>query len=174
MKDRKTFTPAAAAVSIALVIAAAAGCRITLVPEIVEAPPEVREAAFAEAGKYIGMEYEWGGQDFYARGVDCSGLVVNAYLRAARAFGYRMLFTDSTAREMHERYTAPVGTPATGDLIFMGYGGEVSHVAVFERFEAGEVWFIDANSESGFVERRRYAANDPKIISFGRMLLSPK
>lgn len=174
MKDRKTFPSAAAAASIALVIAAAAGCRIPLVPEIVEAPPEVREAAFAEAEKYIGMEYEWGGQDFYARGVDCSGLVVNAYLRAARAFGYRMLFTDTTARGMYERYTAPEGSPARGDLIFMGCEGEVSHVAVFERFETGEVWFIDANSESGFVERRRCSADDPKLIRYGRMLLSPK
>jgi hypothetical protein len=63
-------------------------------PYIVEAPLFVRERAFDEATRYIGMEYELGRQDF-PKGIDCSGLLVNVYYTATRGIDYRLRFTDT-------------------------------------------------------------------------------
>jgi hypothetical protein len=62
-----------AAASIYILVSLAA-CSI---PETktVEAPLEIREQAWQEAERYIGMEYEWGGEDFPERGIDCSGRI---------------------------------------------------------------------------------------------------
>ncbi len=54
--------------------------------ETVEAPADIRLSALEEARYYIGMEYEYGGQDFYEKGIDCSGLVVNCYATAIRVY----------------------------------------------------------------------------------------
>lgn len=151
-----------------------AGCSAD--PLIIEAPQEVRETAWQEAERYLGMDYEWGGQDFprnllCRRGVDCSGLVVNCYLAAVEQTQYALLFDDATVAAMMESYTVEPERPEKGDLIFMGEG-DVGHVALYEKTEAGQVWFIDAYSATGYVEYRSYKTDNPKIRWYGRMLLA--
>ncbi|MBN2322877.1 MAG: C40 family peptidase [Spirochaetes bacterium] len=69
-------------------------------PYILDAPRFIRDLAFEEATRYIGMEYELGGQDF-PKGTDCSGLVVNVYLTATIKTDYRLLFTDAAVSHLY-------------------------------------------------------------------------
>jgi hypothetical protein len=145
------------------------------VKEEVIVPDPILNNVPAIAEKYLGMPYEWGGQSFWYEEdgtVDCSGLVVNVYKEACNGSGYRLLFEDSTSHDMHSKYTVEVSAPKAGDLIFMGEGGVVSHVAIFRRFVGDDVEFLDAYSVDGHVMIRTYGKGNLKIISYGRMLLS--
>ena len=53
----------------------------------------------------------------------------------------------------------------------MGDANLVSHIALFEKTNAGDLYFIDAYSIDGKVEERNYPLWDPRIIQFGRMLV---
>jgi hypothetical protein len=151
------------------------GCSIPEV-RLVEPPGELREAAYAEAERYIGMEYEWGGQDFPARGIDCSGLVVNVYRTVTEGTPYSLPFSDTTAAGLYEFYTVPIGFPETVDLVFMGESGSsaVTHVAIVQSITGGSIYFIDSTYRQDFsingVTYRCYPENDPKIKGFGRVL----
>lgn len=85
----------------------------------------VRGTVIAEAKKYLGLRYIWGGST--PKGFDCSGFT--AYVLAQKGVGI--------ARS--SRYQAQQGTPVdlnkaqTGDLVFFskfGKGGRVTHVAM--------------------------------------------
>lgn len=149
-------------------------CRILSIPEhYALATKLVREAAFTYAKKYVELaaEYSWGGQDPLPKiiRVDCSGLVVRCYQYVCNDFGYHLPFSDMNAAGM-EQYCENV-TPETGDLIFMGDDGLISHVALFDRIENGNVYFIDATSITGIVSERNYPISSSKIIKYGRMYL---
>jgi len=152
-------------------------CQFASLDAIVSAPAFIREAAYAEAERYLGMEYEWGGQDL-PRGIDCSGLVVNVYHTVTAGTEYAPPFDDATAAMLSERYTVDIDVPARGDLVFMG-DGAVSHVAILDRLgfdENGDerVYFIDAYSAApggGRVMERSYPADSPVILSYGRLLV---
>ncbi len=145
-------------------------------PYIVEAPRFVRERAFEEATRYIGMEYELGGQDF-PKGIDCSGLVVNVYYTVTRGTDYRLLFTDAAVVHLYDQYTSRPGEPQKGDLVFMGESGidEVTHVGILDRIEYGTVYFIDStymeDPPVDGVSFRSYPEEEPKIKGYGRLLL---
>ncbi len=141
--------------------------------ETVEAPADIRLAALDEAEHYIGMEYEYGGHDFYAKGIDCSGLVVNCYLSAVEDTDYYMPFADAAVINLLNTYTVNISTPEQGDLIFMGED-EITHVAIFSHRIGDELYFIDASSVTGFVGERSYPIDDPQIKGFGRLLLTHK
>ncbi|MCK4514811.1 MAG: C40 family peptidase, partial [Spirochaetaceae bacterium] len=119
----------------------------------VPAPASVRSDALTEAIRYIGMEYEWGGQDIMPRGIDCSGLVVNVYYFAAAINGYSLPFADATAAGLHESYSTLLDLPEPGDLIFMGAADDptTTHVAIYESTVDGQMTFIDSTyiPESG-------------------------
>jgi hypothetical protein len=147
-------------------------CQPDVSGTIVSAPASIRESAFTEARRYLGMPYEWGGQEF-PRGIDCSGLLVNVYRTATNNTEYELLFDDATAYGMHASFVEAVTFPSQGDLLFMG-DGTITHVAIIDRIEGGVVFFIDAYSaaeDNGQVVARSYPVDSPKIISFGRMLL---
>ncbi|MDD5703991.1 MAG: NlpC/P60 family protein [Dehalococcoidales bacterium] len=135
---------------------------------------DVRTSAYEISFKYIGMDYEWGGQDFWYEKngvVDCSGLVINIYKEACDTFGYSLLFDDTITKVLHDTYTIELAIPLPGDLIFMGDNGEVTHVAIFHRFIGDQIEFLDAYSISGKVGIRQYPIPYEKIVSFGRMLM---
>jgi hypothetical protein len=44
-------------------------------------------------------------------------------------------------------------------------------ISVGEYEWGGQVWFINASSESGYVEYRSYPEDSPKIKAFGRLLI---
>jgi len=137
------------------------------------APPEVRMAAFHYAKQYesLGAEYLWGGQDPLPKTiqVDCSGLVVRCYQYACADFGYILPFSDMTAAGM-EKYCNEV-SPEQGDLIFMGENSMISHVALFDRFEGKNVYFIDSTDLTGKVSEGSYPIESYKIIEYGRLLV---
>ncbi|MDC7230826.1 MAG: NlpC/P60 family protein [Sphaerochaetaceae bacterium] len=135
---------------------------------------EMREKAYEISFQYIGMPYVWGGASHYSDtggGVDCSGLVIEIYDEVAESFSVRLLFNDTTASAMANQYTLPLLEPERGDLIFMGEDGVVSHVALCHAVTDDDLVFIDAYSVTGEVGIRSYSFDDPKIISFGRMLV---
>lgn len=140
--------------------------------EVVESPPHIRESAYEIAEKYIGMEYEWGGQDHWTtKGIDCSGLVVNVYKEAVESTPYDLQFFDAAVVNLYNQYSARIFQPEKGDLIFMGDDG-ISHVALFEKNENDTVYFIDAySSGDGEVMYRNYPADSDKIKSYGRLLV---
>ena len=135
------------------------------------APPEVRIAAYHYAKQYesLGAEYLWGGQDPLPKTiqVDCSGLVVRCYQYACADFGYILPFSDMAAAGM-EKYCDEV-FPEQGDLIFMGENSTISHVALFDRFEGKNVYFIDSTDLTGKVSERFYPIESYKIIKYGRL-----
>ena len=152
------------------------GCRIWN-PVITEAPQSIRETAWTEAHRYIGMEYEWGGQDFPPRGIDCSGLVVNVYRTILQGSGYGLLFADAAVRDLYASYSRPIDNPEVGDLIFMGEAAsnEITHVAICGEQEDEMVRFIDATQVEGLsvngVSCRSHPLGDPRMKAFGRLLL---
>lgn len=134
----------------------------------------VRSKAYQISSNYLDMKYAWGGQDFWyvENGVvDCSGLVINIYKEACEKHGFELPFEDTTASELHSRYTIRIVEPKRGDLVFMGDDGVVSHVAIFHQYIDGQVEFLDAYSISGKVGIRRYPIGDTKFISFGRIIV---
>jgi len=154
-------------VSLVAMMLVLAACQLDFA--IMRAPEEVRLAAWDEAQRYIGMEYEYGGQDV-PKGIDCSGLVVNCYAAAVAGARYQLLFRDASVQDLFRQYTVAVDMPETGDLIFLG-NGTISHVAIYEKEEVGEIWFIDAYSETGYVAYRSYESTNPKLLAFGRLLI---
>jgi hypothetical protein len=166
-----SFRRSIAALSAALLVS----CAPPQVPALGPAPEELRLAALGYAREYaaLGAVYEWGGQDPLPRelAVDCSGLVVRCYGYACEDFGFSLPFEDSTAAGMLD-YSTPV-VPEPGDLIFMGEGGAVSHIALFLRREGSEIFLIDStsNAMTKGVSERSYEADDPRFLSFGRLLV---
>lgn len=142
-----------------------------------EASAETRAFAADAVESYLGVPYAFGGADWYgprhignSGGVDCSGLVINVYRFATGKTGQLLPFEDATVATLHMRWTKAVTTPERGDLIFMGEES-VDHVAIFDHEESGMVYFTDAYSVDGMVERRSYPLNSPKLMGYARMLV---
>ena len=94
---------------------------VQTIPSI-PAPAEIKNRAFEFAVLYAESEteYEWGGQDaLRAIRLDCSGLVVMCYKYALVDTAYTLLFDDSTAHDMYQKYSIPTHAPQKGDLVFI-------------------------------------------------------
>lgn len=80
--------------------------------------------AIAEAHKYIGMPYSWGGAS-PATSFDCSGLTQYSYAKAG----------ISLPRTAAQQYLATARVSASqaqpGDLVFFSYGSGVAHVGIY-------------------------------------------
>ena len=153
--------------------------------ERIECPEEICNKVFdfAVCYKDSDTEYVWGGQDpLRTIRIDCSGLVVRCYQYAVNETEYQLLFQDASSAAMYEKYSAKTFNPRKGDLIFMGEENSpaITHIAIFDRFENGKVYFIDSTMKDtdgdGFddingVSERSYAQDDKKIKSYGIMLL---
>lgn len=85
---------------------------------------KVAKIAIAEARKYLGRAYVWGGSN-PTTGFDCSGLVQWSYNKAG----------ISLPRTSGEQYRATKRISAsqakTGDLVFFSYGSGISHVGIY-------------------------------------------
>jgi cell wall-associated NlpC family hydrolase len=94
----------------------------------------------AEARRFLGAPYEWGGMS--ERGVDCSGLVHVAFRRAGRL----------VPRDAHEQEAAGVEVAEAelrpGDLVTYGDAASCDHVA----FWLGDGRILHATGREG-VER---------------------
>ncbi len=81
------------------------------------------ERALAEARKYLGVPYVYGGASF--RGVDCSGLTLRAYAAAGISLSHSANAQYRASRRISRSDLKP------GDLIFWGYRGEITHVGIY-------------------------------------------
>lgn len=76
------------------------------------------------AKQFVGNPYKSGGTDLY-NGVDCSGFTMKIY----EHFGYSLPHASKSQVSSGTRVS--VDEMAPGDLIFYGYNGSVSHVAIY-------------------------------------------
>lgn len=108
--------------------------------------PHVRIAArdrlIAEANKYIGRKYQWGGN---GPAFDCSGLVKKV---AADAFGVDLPRTSQEQWSNGPGKTVATGKLMRGDLVFFG-NGDATHVGIMISNDT----MINAQSGAGKVQQ---------------------
>lgn len=97
-----------------------------------------------EAKKYLGVPYKYGGTT--RSGLDCSGLVFNAY----DAVGVKLpRISRDQANEGKEIKLRDV---REGDLVFfVTSGAKISHVGIVEKIKNGEVFFIHSSTSKGVI-----------------------
>lgn len=87
----------------------------------------VRDDVVAGARRWLGTRYVWGGESEAEGGVDCSGLVIDAYRRAGRALKGRPI-----ASQLGQMGTAvPLASALPGDLIYQDQPGATDHVGIY-------------------------------------------
>ena len=150
---------------------------------VIDCPEEIAAQAFEYAKKYAAAdtEYGYGAQDpLRTIRIDCSGLIIMCYTYALEGTGYALIQPDMASSYMYENAATFTTTPRHGDLIFMGNLGpngtaptKVSHIAIFDRFEGDQVYFIDSTEQGSIsgVSERHYAKTNKKIIAYGIMKL---
>ena len=89
------------------------------------------------AKQFLGNPYMYGGNSL-TNGVDCSGFTT----QIMKNFGIN-LHRSSSAQFSNDGYTVSRDNAQAGDLIFYGYNGSVSHVAIY----MGNGQIIHANDE---------------------------
>lgn len=139
-------------------------------------PSEISERAFgfAELYKDSETEYKYGGQDsLRAIKIDCSGLVIMCYKYALVDTKYSLVLSDMSSAWIYENASEKTENPTKGDLVFMGEENSpyISHIALFEKKENGNVYFIDSTEKDsdndGIIDingvtKRFYSENDKK------------
>jgi hypothetical protein len=169
-----------------LVIIIISACSNSFSPDTVnkiECPKDIGEKVVEYAKMYVerDTEYEWGGQDFLEKNgtikIDCSGLIVNCFKYSVAGTRYSLFFDDAAVIDFYNMWTINVNDPRAGDLIFMGEVGNIppSHMSIFVRMDNENIYFIDTTlkDEEGIngVNERYYIKNDPKFISFARLIM---
>lgn len=119
---------------------------------------EPHPAAAAEAKKYLGVRYVWGGTS--PSGFDCSGLCQYVYARLGISIP-RTSRTQFTVGRFIPRSRLDLLEP--GDLVFFGYGGDatkIHHVGLY----VGGGSFIHA---PGTGDRVKYSSLNDRIVTRG-------
>ncbi len=105
------------------------------------------------AMQFLGNRYVWGGTSL-TNGTDCSGFTMSIYAH----FGYSIPRTSSSQAASLRTVSSSEARP--GDLFFYGYGGSVSHVALY----IGNGQIIHAsNSRTGIIISSAYYRSPIKI-----------
>ncbi|MGE7918018.1 NlpC/P60 family protein [Viridibacillus sp. NPDC093762] len=112
--------------------------------------------AIAEASKYLGTSYVWGGSN-PSSGFDCSGLTQWSFKQA----GY------SLPRTAAQQYLATKkidrSSAKAGDLVFFSYGSGVAHVGIY----LGNNRMLDAQNNGVVVESLDWW--NQYLVGFGRV-----
>lgn len=95
----------------------------------------IGNAALEAAKSYLGVPYVYGGSSY--SGMDCSGLTSTAYRQAG------ISIPRTATAQYYASYKISRSELIPGDLIFWGYGGEITHVTMY----AGNGMTIHAPSE---------------------------
>ena len=139
-------------------------------------PAQLAASAFEYAKKYAAADtqYKYGAQDpLRAIQIDCSGLVIRCYDYALQNSGYSLIKSDMSSSYMYQNASIHTTNPRHGDLIFMGEenSSSITHIAIFDRFEGDQVYFIDATSQGKVngVSERHYSKSNRKIKGYGMM-----
>ena len=98
------------------------------------------------------------------------------YTYALKGSGYKLLQSDMSSSYIYKHAASLTSSPRHGDLIFMGDDSNdpsVYHIAIFDRFEGDQVYFIDSTSQGKIngVSKRHYSRNSKKIKAYGIMKL---
>ena len=95
-----------------------------LVPEVLKtlyngSEEAFRDAVCAQAQKYLGTEYRWGGKS--GRGIDCSGLVSSAYIQCGV-----LIYRDAKIVEGWPMHAIPFEQKQRGDALYFP-----GHIALY-------------------------------------------
>ncbi|HUH34870.1 MAG TPA: C40 family peptidase [Moheibacter sp.] len=97
-----------------------------------------------EAYKFIGTPYQYGGTT--KRGMDCSGLVINAYESVGVTMPRISRDQANAGKEIRLREVKE------GDLVFFKTSGSnINHVGIVEKVKNGEVFFIHSSTSKGVI-----------------------
>lgn len=103
-----------------------------------------KNSVVKEAYKYLGTPYKYGGTT--KTGMDCSGLVINAYEVAGVNMPRISRDQASVGKEIRLKDVKE------GDLIFFNTSGSnISHVGIVEKVQNGEVFFIHSSTSKGVI-----------------------
>ncbi len=96
------------------------------------------------AYKFLGTPYKYGGTT--KSGLDCSGLVINAF----DAAGIKM--PRISREQANEGKEIRLRDVREGDLVFFKTSGSgISHVGIVEKVKNGEVFFIHSSTSKGVI-----------------------
>ncbi|WP_105619919.1 C40 family peptidase [Vallitalea okinawensis] len=103
--------------------------------------------------QYVGVPYVYGGTSL-TYGVDCSGFTQSIY----QQFGVSISRTSRT--QFNDGVPVSVGELQSGDLLFYGYNGYISHVAIY----IGNGQIVHSSTPStGVIISDMYASGKPYI-----------
>ena len=111
-------------------------------PQVAPADPAAANSVLMRALGLVGTPYRYGGNTPES-GFDCSGLVTYVY---RDMLDLRLPRSSRELAQVQGPKIAPQKL-ATGDLVFFGSGGNVSHVGIY----VGEGRFVHAPSTGGTV-----------------------
>ena len=126
------------------------------------------EALVAEAMRYDGSRYVWGGTNDPNHGADCSGMI----LQAMYAIGLdpdpidTVKHAEPTYRTSRELYAhpkllhVPVAERERGDLLFWANDGGIYHTAIY----LGDGMMIEATPPQGRVTQVRMTNLQPEVV----------
>ena len=134
-------------------LAKAEGCKPEeLVPRAIDrwfggSEESFRNALAEQAKKYLGTEYRWGGKS--GRGIDCSGLVSNAYMQCGV-----LIYRDAKLVEGWPMHKIPLEQAKRGDALYFP-----GHIALY----LGEGRYIHSTgaARSGGVVLNSLDPSDP-------------
>nr|WP_302596924.1 C40 family peptidase [uncultured Cellulosilyticum sp.] len=119
------------------------------------------EAIVSYAKQFLGNPYAYGGNSL-TNGVDCSGFTS----QVMKNFGIS-LQRSSSAQFSNNGYSVERGNEQPGDLIFYGYNGNVSHVAIY--IGGGQI--IHANDErTGICISSAFSNTGKPVIGIKRVI----
>ena len=119
------------------------------------------EAIVSYAKQFLGNPYVYGGNSLTS-GVDCSGFTV----QIMKNFGIN-LSRSSSSQYSNNGYEVSRDSVQAGDLVFYGYGGSVSHVAIY----IGNGKVIHANDESsGICISNAFSNTGKDVIGIKRVI----
>lgn len=97
-----------------------------------------------EAKKFLGTPYKYGGTN--SSGLDCSGLVINAFQAVGKQMPRKSSEQAATGKEISLREVKE------GDLVFFNTSGSsINHVGIVERVKNGEIFFIHSSTSKGVI-----------------------
>ena len=152
---------------------------------ITEAPETIRKKIVFYAQQYAEKDtmFLMGGRPYLEKNgvleLDCSGLILRVCQYAVKGTKYSLLFDEATVFTLYTNFTSSVDKPEPGDFIFMGERNPPVHMGIFIYADDDFFYFIDATLKEAEgiykavdgVTLRYYPKDDPKFLSFARLLV---
>ncbi len=120
---------------------------------------KIREDVVNFAKKQVGTKYKYAGSDPKS-GFDCSGFTCYVMTH------YDVLLSRTSSAQSGEGKNIPVSKARTGDLVFFGSGGKVSHVALVVSNDSKGLIVVHSTSSKGVIVQNISESSywKPKIL----------